>query len=319
MHTLTLAEIGQPIQYKQVADPVALQGSNLVSLSASALNHRDLWISKGMYPGIKTPVILGSDGVGEIDSRSVIINPGLNWGDDERVQSDAFQVLGMPKHGTFAEYISIPDKYIYDTPDHLSDIEAAALPLAGVTAYRVLMTRCQLRSTDRVLVTGTGGGVALFAVQFALALGCEVHVTSGSADKIRRATAMGVARGFNYKQDDWHKQIEGGYDVIIDSAGGDGFQHLIKLCNPGARIGFYGATLGKYQNLNPQLLFWRQISIIGSTMGSDRDFADMLAFVSKHKIVPVIDRVYPLSEGAQAFDRMAAGDQFGKIVLNHQA
>jgi D-arabinose 1-dehydrogenase-like Zn-dependent alcohol dehydrogenase len=175
-----------------------------------------------------------------------------------------------------------------------------------------------LKPTDRVLITGAGGGVALMAVQMALAYGCEVHVTSGHDDKIAKAIDLGVQQGYNYKKGEWYKAVKHTFDVIIDSAGGEGFQHLIKLCAPGARIGFYGATLGKYNNLNPQLLFWRQISILGSTMGSDSDFREMLDFVSQHQIHPVIDEIFSLADGASAFDKMAPGQQFGKIVLQHQ-
>jgi NADPH:quinone reductase-like Zn-dependent oxidoreductase len=317
MKALIIDKVGHPAKWTDVDMPVEKVGYSIIRLTASALNHRDVWITKGMYPGIKEGVILGSDGVGEIDGRSVIINPGLYWGDNERVQSDKFEVLGLPQNGTFAEYISISDEYIYDQPTHMGMEESAALPLAGLTAYRVLISRCDARSGDRVLVTGAGGGVSQFVIQFAVALGCEVYVTSSSDEKIARAVSLGAKSGYNYREDEWYKNVDAKFDVIIDSAGGDGFQHLIKLCNPGARIGFYGATLGKYQNLNPQILFWRQISILGSTMGSDRDFQDMLTFVSTHKIKPILDRTYRLEEAHLAFQRMESGDQFGKIVLIH--
>jgi len=317
MKALVLNSVGEKLQFQEVEIPAPKEGYSIVKLSASALNHRDVWITKGMYPAIKTPVILGSDGVGELEDRKVIINPGINWGKNEAVQNDNFHVLGMPMDGTFAKYISIPDEYIYDMPDHLKVEEAAALPLAGVTAYRVLFSRCQVKSSDKVLVTGTGGGVALMAVQLAVAYGCEVHVTSGSDEKISKAMELGAKAGYNYKNDEWYKSTNGGFDVIIDSAGGLSFHNLVKICNPGARIGFYGASLGKYQNLNPQLLFWRQISLLGSTMGSDKDFANMLSFVNKHKLKPIVDEVFDLSEGIRAFAKMEAGTQFGKLVLKH--
>ena len=317
MKALILDKVGSPVRFVDVDKPIESKGHSIVHLKASALNHRDVWITKGMYPGIKEGIVLGSDGVGETQGRNVIINPGLFWGTDQNVQSDRFEVLGMPRHGTFAEYISIPDAYIYDQPDHLTLEESAALPLAGLTAYRVLLSRCGAKPGDKVLVTGAGGGVAQFVLQFAIALGCEVYVTSGSEDKIAKAITLGAKAGYNYKDEKWYKNVETEFDVIIDSAGGDGFQNLIKICKPGARIGFYGASLGKFQNLNPQILFWRQISILGSTMGSDQDFRAMLAFVSTHKIKPVIDKTYPLKDGNLAFERMNAGDQFGKIVLTH--
>jgi len=317
MKSLTLLEVGKSVVYSESEEPIQKSGHSIVELHASALNHRDIWITKGLYPGIITPIILGSDGVGNLAGKNVIINPGLNWGQNEAAQSNDFEVLGLPQNGTFANKICIEDKYIYSMPDHLSILEAAALPLAGVTAYRVLFSRCKVKSSDRVLITGTGGGVALMAVQLALAFGCEVHVTSGSDLKIEKTLELGVHKGYNYKKEDWYKDVQGQFDVIIDSAGGQSFQHLIKICAPGARIGFYGASLGKYTNLNPQLMFWRQISLLGSTMGSDADFQDMLSFVSTHKIRPIIDEVFDLKDGAKAFAKMEAGEQFGKIVLQH--
>ncbi len=317
MKSLTLFEVGKPIKYADASEPSVRDDHSIVDLQASALNHRDIWITKGMYPGIVTPIILGSDGVGFVDSKPVIINPGINWGGNEAVQSNEFEVLGLPRNGTFADQISIENKYIYPKPAHLDMHQAAALPLAGVTAYRVLFKRCQVKPSDKVLVTGAGGGVALMAIQLAIAHGCEVHLTSGSDDKIERAIGLGAYKGYNYKKENWYKDVKEQFDVIIDSAGGEPFQHLVKLCAPGARIGFYGATLGKYQNLNPQLLFWRQVSILGSTMGSDTDFKSMLDFVGKHKIYPVIDEVLDLKDGAKAFEKMEAGKQFGKIVLQH--
>ncbi|MEM9547894.1 MAG: zinc-binding dehydrogenase [Bacteroidota bacterium] len=317
MKSLTLLEIGQSVSFTEVANPLLEENSSIVKLSASALNHRDVWITKGMYPGIKTPIILGSDGAGTVEGKDVIINPGINWGENQAVQSDQFEVLGLPRNGTFAEEICIENKYIFPKPEHLSIHEAAALPLAGLTAYRVLFERCQVQPSDKVLITGAGGGVALMAIQFALALGCEVHVTSGSNKKIEKAIDLGAKKGYNYKEEEWYKRADGPFDVIIDSAGGDSFQYLVRLCAPGARIGFYGATLGKYTNLNPQILFWRQVSILGSTMGSDLDFKAMLEFVAHHKIRPIIDEVFPLEDGAKAFAKMEAGMQFGKIVLKH--
>lgn len=322
MKAVIFEEVGAGLQYKEieVGDPHRNQVK--VDIRAAALNHRDLWITKGMYPGIRPGIVLGSDAVGLVEGRRVIINPGLDWGSNEAVQSDSFRVLGMPDHGTFAEHIVIDRRYVYDCPPYLTDEEAAALPLAGVTAYRVLFARCGAKAGDKVLISGIGGGVALMAAQMAIAQGCEVWVTSGSEEKIQKAISLGAAGGVNYKADDWSKKLygltEGGVDVVIDSAGGEGFQHFIKLCKPGARIGFYGATLGKFQNLNPQLMFWRQISLLGSTMGSDRDFADMLAFVEKYELRPVVDSVYSLADHEAAFGRMEAGDQFGKIVLEVQ-
>ncbi len=290
-----------------------------VKLSAAALNHRDIWITKGKYPGLKAGVVLGSDGAGWIGDIEVVINPSLMWGNQQEYQSSDFQVLGMPSNGTFAEHIVIDRSNIYDKPEHLSMQEAAALPLAGLTAYRVLFTRCRVHGEDKVLISGIGGGVALMAAQMAIARGHKVFVTTGSKEKLKKAIDLGAAGGVIYKDEDWYQQLKemtGGVDVVIDSAGGPSFKHFVKLCNPGARIGFYGAGQGNWTDINPQILFWKQISILGSTMGSDQDFTDMLTFVNKHKICPVIDSIYEIDNIDLAFERMEQGLQFGKIVIN---
>ncbi len=290
----------------------------VVDIRAAALNHRDLFITQGLYAGIKTPCILGSDGAGEWRGKRVVLYPALDWGDNPNFQGKSFRVLGMPEDGTFAEQIAIPRKNIFPMPEHLDWPQAAALPLAGLTAWRTLFSRCKLKKGERVLITGIGGGVALMALQLAVAAGAEVFVSSGSDDKIARAQQLGAKGGANYREEGWDKRLKqesGGFDVVVDSAGGDGFALFPGLCNPGARIGFYGGTLGKVNGLSLQPIFWKQISLLGSTMGSPREFRSMLAFVQQHEIVPVVDSVFSLSEGVRAFERMELGGQFGKVVL----
>jgi zinc-binding alcohol dehydrogenase/oxidoreductase len=347
MKAILLAETHQPVQYVDTDEPTIGPGEVLIKLQAAALNHRDVFVQKGLYPGIKLPVIPGSDGAGMVietgegvDSswkgQSVIINPALNWGPNPKFYGADFQILGMPTNGTFAEYLRIPTDSIHHKPNHLSVEQAAALPLAGLTAWRALMTRAGLyRSSDssaiseKVLITGIGGGAALFALQFAVAAGAEVWVTSGSDDKIEKAKEMGAAGGVNYRQADWHKALlaqtgtgnttggnRGYFDVIIDSAGGPGFARLIDVAAPGGRIAFFGSTTGNITDIIPSKVFFKQLSIFGSTMGTPGEFTAMLSFVSDHQLVPVIDRVVPLSDTEQAMQKMDAGSQFGKIVLS---
>lgn len=309
---------GQPIEVAEIPKLSPKTGHSIVHLKAAALNHRDVWISKGMYPGLQPGVTLGSDGAGTVDGRPVIINPSWFWGNDERFPGKDFQILGMPIDGTFAEQILVPSDRLFDKPEHLDFEQAAALPLAGLTAYRVLFSRCQLKPGEKVLISGIGGGAALFAFQFAIAAGAEVWVTSSSEEKINEAMKMGAKGGANYREENWAKTFgkkAGAFDVIIDSAGGSGFANLVKLTAPGARIGLYGGTRGAWEGVSPQLVFYRQINILGSTMGSDNDFANMLSFVSEYEIFPVVDSVYPLDEAGKAFGRMDEGKQFGKIVL----
>lgn len=318
MRALVLQDKNSTPTILEMPAPVAADGEVVVSVVAASLNHRDVWIQKGLYPGLRYPVVPGSDGAGLLDGREVIIQPGVDWGDSALAQSVDYKILGLPANGTFAEKVVVRQSQIYDKPGHLSFEAAAALPLAGLTAFRTLFTRCRAQVGDKVLVTGAGGGVAMFCVQFAIKAGLEVYVTSGSDDKIAKSKELGATGGANYRFSGWAdalKKLAGGFDIIIDGAGGAGFQDLMKLANPGARIGVYGGTLGAVPSFSPQLLFWKQLSILGSTMGNDNDFAAMLSFVEKHKIEPVVDIVYPFSEASTAFRRMEAGGQFGKIVL----
>jgi NADPH:quinone reductase-like Zn-dependent oxidoreductase len=319
MRAAILENVNMPLRVAQMPDPVPGEGEVVVQVSHAALNHRDVWITKGQYAGIKTPVVLGSDACGTLDDGTeVIINPGFDFGEDERFQSAGFSVLGMPGNGTLAEKVVVPAGYVYPKPAHLTSEQAAALPLAGLTAYRALFTRGGFKPGERVLVTGIGGGVALFAMQFALSCRSEVWVTSSSADKIQKAEAMGAAGGVNYRQPDWTKEFTSrkiGFDVIIDGAGGPDFGQLLHVCNPGARISVYGGTAGKFGPISPQILFWKQISIVGSTMGSQRDFVNMLNLVNEKRIIPVVSRVFDLEQAQEAFDYMDRGMQFGKPVV----
>lgn len=318
MKALVLHRLQYPVEFQDFSDPEPGRGYAVVRLRAAALNRRDWWITQGQYAKIQLPVILGSDGAGEYQGKAVVINPSLDWGPDWRYQGKNYQILGLPDNGTFAELVRVPRANLAPKPQHLTWEQAAALPLAGLTAFRVLFTRCRLKAGERVLISGVGGGVALMAMQFALAAGAHVFVTSGSEEKIEKAVQLGASGGANYREPDWEKRLKteaGGFDVVVDSAGGDGFAALLTLCNPGARIGVYGGSLGKINGLSPQILYWKQISILGSTMGTREEFRRMLAFVSQHGIVPVVDRVFELADGNTALASMAGNTQFGKLVL----
>lgn len=330
MQAAVLIAAKQPLVMQPVPDPVAAPGWAIVRLRAAALNHRDLWIQLGQYKGLKLPIILGSDGAGIVTSvgspadsawigREVIINPSLDWGDNPHAQGPAFRILGLPDNGTFAEQIVIPVANLAPKPSHLSWEQAAALPLAGLTAWRALFTRAQLKPGERVLLPGIGGGAALFALQFAVAAGAEIWVTSSSPEKIARAQSLGARGGVNYREPNWAETLQakagGAFSVIVDSSGGDGFSHLIDLTAPGGRIAFFGATTGNPAGLDLRKCFFRQINLLGTTMGSPADFAGMTAFVEAHKIIPVVDRTFPLADAAAALRHMEAGAQFGKIVL----
>lgn len=320
MKAIVLKEIGKLPLLTNHPNPQPTKVSDvIVDVKVCSLNHRDLWILKGRYPRVKPPVVLGSDFVGELNGKRVIVQPGLNWEDNLEVQSENFHILGVPQNGAFADKVLVPSENVFEAPEHLTDEEAAALPLAGITAHRVLFSKCSIQPGEKILITGAGGGVALTCIQFALAAGLEVWVTSGSEMKIEKAKELGALGGVNYRDTDWDVQLRsvaGKFDVIIDSAGGDGFQKLLGLAAPGARIGIYGGGQGVINGISPQMLFWKQLKIFGSTMGTNEEFGKMLAFVYEHSICPVVDSVFDKSQFEKAFERMQNAEQFGKIVLS---
>jgi zinc-binding alcohol dehydrogenase/oxidoreductase len=318
MNALVLNKLHQGLDYQQVTLRNPMRGEVIVELKAAALNHRDVYITEGLYAGIKFPTILGSDGAGELNGRKVIINPSINWGKNPRTQGENYKILGLPDDGTFAEAIVISKKQVFDQPSHLTFSEAAALPLAGLTAFRALFSKIQLKKGEKLLISGIGGGVALMALQLAIAAGAEVFVTSGSDEKIGKAIKMGAKTGFNYSEIGWEKRFLkeiGRVSAVLDSAGGDGFAGLIGLLDAGGRAATFGGTRGKINGLSPQLIFWKQISIFGTSMGTDSEFQKMLKFVEKQEICPVVDAKFNLANGNNALQKMALGDQFGKLVL----
>ncbi|MFQ3598006.1 MAG: zinc-binding dehydrogenase [Chloroherpetonaceae bacterium] len=325
MKAAVLEGINLPLQLQSVETPSLSDNHAIVRLHAAALNHRDVWIQKGQYAGLKFPIILGSDGAGVVVEstepswigKEVILNPSLDWGDSEKAQQKSYRILGLPDNGTFAEFVKIPVGNLYEKPAHLSWTEAAALPLAGLTAYRALFSRANLQPKEKVLITGIGGGVALFGLQFALATGAQVWVTSGSDEKLSKAISLGAKGGANYRNAAWESELKSiGFDVILDSAGGEGFLKLIELAAPGGRIVFVGATNGAPPSFPMQRIFWKQLSIFGSTMGSPKDFSQMLEFVKSHQVVPIVSDVLSLSDAEQALQKMNDARQFGKIVLH---
>jgi NADPH:quinone reductase-like Zn-dependent oxidoreductase len=326
-----LREIGGPqkLSYEEIDKPVPQSDEVLVRMKYAALNRRDLWITYGLYPGMTLPTILGSDGAGEVIDIGkevtnvnigdlVIINPALHWGANPHYYSSNFSILGMPKAGTFADYTLVPSEQIFLKPEHLSLETAAAMPLGGVTAYRALFTRGHLQPSDTVFIPGIGSGVALFALQMALAHGAKVFVSSSNDQKLALAKKLGASGGVNYRSEDWVKQLKqlmGGADLIIDCVGGSQFNHLLHIAKPGGRIVNFGTTGGPVPELQLPKLFFKHIDIRGTTMGSPQDFQNMLQFISQHQIHPVIDRSYPITEIKEALTYMEKGGNFGKITI----
>lgn len=328
MKALVLTKPGQ-LEIIETPKPALQPGEVLIKMSAAALNKRDQFIREGKYPNIQINAVLGSDGAGEVielsdgvDSswkgKMVLINPNMNWGESLAAQGREYAILGMPSNGTMAEYIAVPHDRIHAIPEHLKPEEAAAIPLGGLTAYRACFTHGKIKQNENVLISGFGGGVAQFAFQFAMEACGNVFITSSKKDKIDKAIEMGASGGFNYKDPDWYKnpwQTKGGFDVVIDSAGGNQINNFIKIMRPAGRIVFYGATNGLPSSIDLYRMFWNQITLQGSTMGNDQEFTEMLHFISRRKINPVIDSTRPFDEVISAFDDLAKGDKLGKIVV----
>jgi NADPH:quinone reductase-like Zn-dependent oxidoreductase len=320
MQAARLHELGGPekLVVERAPMPEPGPGEVLVRVRAASLNHRDVFITQGLYRDVRLPAILGSDGAGEIADTGarVVINPMLDWGDDPHVWSERATIIGMPHPGTFAEYISVPAGNIAPMPEALSFEEAAALPLAGLTAYRATFTRGELQPGETVLITGIGGGVQTFALLFAKHIGARVIVTSSSDEKLERARALGADVTINYRTDaQWHKTAcaAGPIDMVIDSAGGDTLAKAITAVRPGGRVVIYGGTTGD-ATLRPFSIFWHHIDIRGTSMGSPHDFHAMLQLFHSD-LKPVIDRIFSLEEIVTAAQRMDAANQFGKIVI----
>ena len=308
-------------------------GQLLVEVEYVGLNRRDQWIREGKYPDIKADTVLGSDACGkvvEIGSGSssallgkhVVINPNENWGDSQQVQSSGYSVLGMPHDGVFAEYVAIDQEKVLEKPSHLSAMEAASLPLGALTAYRTVFYHGQIDPSKRVLISGFGGGVAQFAFLFSQAVGAKVYITSGNVSNMQKAIAAGAAGAFNYKDPHWFdeaKVASRGFDVIVDSAGGDAFNKLTKMLNPGGKLIFYGATNGLPSKLDLYSLFWRQCTIQGTTMGSDAEFAAMIDFVEKNSIKPMIGVKDTFENILTVLEGFNANGRFGKSVIQVRA
>ncbi len=303
----------------------------LVSIKASALNHRELWIAKGMYPGMQLPCILGADGAGiitkigsEVEAsfmdKEVIIYPAYDWGENEDAPKKSFRVLGMPDPGTMAEYIKVPISSIHAKPSYLSWEEAAALPVAYLTAWRALTKHGKLQKDQSILITGIGGGVAQAGLAFAKAMHAKVYVTSSSEDKIAQAIEKGATAGVNYKDEEWHlklKERSNGIDMVLDSSPSENLDNYFKFMNYGGKIVAYGSTGSRKTTINISKFFLRHIQFIGTAMGSPREFQAMLDFMELNNIKPSIDSSYDFLNIKEAFAALASGNQMGKIVIRH--
>jgi NADPH2:quinone reductase len=317
MKAIRIHEDGGPevLRYEDAPDPEPGPGEVLISLRAASLNHLDLWIRKGL-PSVPKPRILGADGAGirEDTGEAVVINPGLEHG-------DRILVVGEHMDGTHAELVAIPESNVYPLPEGLSFEEAAAFPLVFETAYRLLVTKAGLREDEWVLLWGIGSGVGTAGLAIAKALGARALVTSSSDEKLERARELGADATVNHAEGDVAaavKEATGGVgvDVVLEHVGEATWQRSLQAARPGGRIVVCGATSGPNPPAALHRIWWKQLTIFGSTMGTKEDFEGVYDLVASGRARPVIDSVVPLAEARTAHQRMEAGEQFGKIVFS---
>jgi len=320
--------------------PALEAGQVLVRIGAAGFNRRDLWQRMGMYPGIQFGTVMGSDGAGVVveahDPKDPLLGSRVfltvvrGWENElaPTTPSGLPTILGAGganPEGVFTEYVVVDRREVLPTPAHLNDVQAAAWPLGGVTAWRACVVNAQIRPGENVLITGIGGGVALLAAQLCVASGARVFVTSGSEEKILRAVALGVVGGVSYKSKEWPLELgkllkskgDGRpyLDAVIDSGGSEILSQTTKLLKPGGKLVCYGMTAGPKVTLTMREVLRNQ-QLLGSTMGSRQDLIDATAFTTEHKIVPLVSNVLSgLDAIEEGFEILKTGDQFGKIVV----
>ncbi|KAH8106922.1 hypothetical protein BXZ70DRAFT_915626 [Cristinia sonorae] len=317
----------------------------LVRINAVSFNYRDLWIRKGLYPGIKPGSAYGADGAGVVVASGIAQDPLMNqrvflvpmrgWETNPEAPETRFTILGgggdMAPLGTFAQYAVVERDQVILTPPHVDDEHISAFPVGGVTAWRAVSINAKVQKGQNVLITGIGGGVALIALQLCLARGANVYVTSGSEDKIRKAVNLGAKGGVNYKDKDWpaklsklikeHSKASGNLEsdeelsAVIDSAGGDIMGQVSKYLKHGGKVVIYGMTASPKVIMTMREVLKNQ-QLLGSTMGSHQDLIDATNFIAEHKIVPVVSHVLDGLESAEeGFKLVQSSDHFGKVVM----
>lgn len=312
-------------QFRDMEEIIPVEGEVQVKLNYAGLNHRDLFVIQ-RHKENDPPLIIGSDGAGIIEEigpnvegfsigDEVVINPSLHWKEKTDAPPEDFQILGLPNHGTFAEKITISADNIEPKPKHLSWEEAGVLPLAALTAYRALFTRANIKLSDTILLPGIGSGAVTFLLLFAKAVGARVIVTSRSEFKRKRALELGADLAID-SNSDWDDVLKGEkVDTVIETVGTATFNKSLHQLRKGGTMVTFGASAGDEIKLNLRDFFYGQYNLLGTTMGSQEEFREMLRFVSKHKIRPVIDQVVVLQEAEKALQRMDDAEQFGKIAI----
>jgi NADPH:quinone reductase-like Zn-dependent oxidoreductase len=324
MKAIRIHEDGGPdvLRYEDIEDPVAGEGEVLIRLRAASLNHLDCWIRQGL-PSVPKPRTLGADGAGIVEALGagadgvaegdrVVINPGLD---------DGARIVGEHMDGTHAELVAVPAENVYPIPNGLSFEEAAAFPLVFETAYRMLVTKAAVQPGEWALVWGIGSGVASASFAIARALGARTIVTSSSGDKLERAKELGADAVVNHADDDVAaavKEATGGrgVDIVVEHVGEATWKTSLQAAGPNARIVVCGATSGPNPPAQLHRIWWKQLTVYGSTMGTTEDFEGAYELVARGDAKPIVDRVFPLEEAAAAHAYLEEGRQFGKVVLS---
>lgn len=330
------------LSYEDCKDPVVGPNQVLVKVKAVALNHLDLFVRAGI-PGLnlEMPHILGSDISGEIvelggqvkgslkEGQALVVDPSVSCGVCEFCMSGeeslcpSYGIIGEHYHGGYAQYLAVDVKNVIAIPKTIPlDLEEiAAIPLTLMTAWRMLISKAQLKPGDDLLIIGIGGGVALAALQIAKTSGARVIVTSSSDEKLKKAESLGADITINHKTNpEYHKEVyrytnNRGVDVVLDSVGQMTWSRSLKSLRKGGKLVTCGATSGPIAEANINQIFWRQLEILGSTMSSRNELHTALKLVWNGSIRPIVDRILPLSKASEAHELLEHGEQFGKIIL----
>ena len=327
------------LKFAELANPEPGPGQALIRVKAVALNHLDIWVRRGWKGlNLEMPHIGGTDIAGEIVSvnfahsqlkpgMKVIVNPGMNLFEDEFTRrgedslSPGYRIIGEHLRGGMAEFVCVPAANVFKMPDHLSFEDACAPLLVGTTCWRMLFKRAKLQPGESVLVVGAGGGVNSLSIQLAAACGADVIALAGGAEKCEKALELGAKFAIDYhKHTNWPIEVvklnKGrGVDVVIDNVGTKTLAKSLRTVERGGRIVSVGNTSGYDISFDNRLLFTKQVSLIGSTMGSRQDFIDAMEFLWSRKIKPAVDKIEALKDGIKMIKRLEEGAQFGKIIL----
>ena len=325
MHAVIMEEFGTAgvLRPGEFPDPVARPGWTTVKLHASALNWHDVLVRQGRYRS-PLPHIIGADGAGvRTDTgEPVVVLPSLNWGNRDEAPGSGWEILGDYTPGTYAELVSVPAECLAPKPRGLSWAEAAALPLVGLTTYRALFVRGRLQEGESMLVIGAGGGIATMAIALAVAAGASIAVTSSSTDTLERAVSAGATGGVLHSEQEWPEHARAlspdnaGFDLILDPVGR--WSESVRALKPGGRLVVLGANAAQTAQMDIRSFYFGQFDLLGTTMGSSRDFAGLLNMIDRCSVrAPVIDREFPLDRAAEAHEYLERGRTFGKCVLTH--